>query len=52
MPWTKDQVIEVYDRNPNLTLKKLSSWSGLDVWELLTILLEDHEKKQCKKAQS
>ena len=52
MAWTKEEVIEVYDNNPNMTLKVLAAATGYNVSELLTILLEDHEKKQYKKAQS
>lgn len=52
MAWTKEEIIEVYDNNPDLTLKQMSAATGYNVSELLEILLEDHEKKQCKKAQS
>ena len=52
MAWSKDKVIEVYDRNPNLTLKIMSSASGYTVSELLEILIDNDQEKLRQRAQS
>lgn len=52
MAWTKDKVIEVYDRNPNLTLRKMSEWSGYNVSELIEILCDNDAEKLRQRAQS
>ncbi len=52
MAWTKEEVIEVYDNNPNLTLKQMSAATGYNVWELLEILIDNDQEKLRKRAQS
>lgn len=42
--WSVDEIIEVYDSSPDLTLKELSQRSGWSVRELLSLLT--HEDKQ------
>ena len=52
MAWSKDKVIEVYDRNPNLTLKVMSSASGYTVSELIEILVDNDQEKLRKRSKS
>lgn len=52
MVWTKDKVIEVYDRHPDLTLKRMSQMSGYNVSELIEILVDNDQEKLRKRAQS
>ena len=40
MPMTPDDIIELYDQNPDLTLAQLSRLSGRSVDELKEILCE------------
>lgn len=42
--WSVDEIIEVFDNSPDLTLKELSQKSGWSVRELLSLLT--HEDKQ------
>jgi predicted HTH domain antitoxin len=37
---TTETIIALYDRNPNLTLRRLSRLSGWSVSELKTLLME------------
>jgi len=34
-----EEIIELYDSNPNITLKQLSGWTGLTIPELKRILM-------------
>ena len=52
MAWSKDKVIEVYDRNPDLTLNRMSQMSGYNVSELLEILIDNDQEKLRQRAQS
>lgn len=36
---TKQEICELYDSNPNITLKQLSNWTGKSVPELKRILM-------------
>lgn len=52
MAWSKDKVIEVYDRYPDLTLKRMSQMSGYNVSELIEILVDNDQEKLRQRAQS
>lgn len=52
MAWSKDKVIEVYDRNPDLTLNRMSKMSGYNVSELLEILIDNDQEKLRKRSKS
>ena len=36
--WTKEDVVEIFDNNPDITLGELSRKSGHDISELIEIL--------------
>lgn len=36
---TNQEICELYDSNPNITLKQLSNWTGKSVPELKRILM-------------
>jgi hypothetical protein len=36
--WNSDHIIEVFDNNPNITLRELSRKSGHDISDLINIL--------------
>jgi hypothetical protein len=42
---TNDQIIDFYDRSPDLTLKELSQMTGLSVAKLKKLLMSDNSKK-------
>ena len=50
--WSKDKVIEVYDRHPDLTLNRMSQLSGYNVSELIEILCDNDAEKLRQRAQS
>jgi len=37
---TNQEICELYDSNPNITLSQLSAWTGLTVLELKRILMQ------------
>jgi hypothetical protein len=42
---TNDQIINFYDRSPDLTLKELSQMTGVSVAKLKKLLMSDNSKK-------
>jgi hypothetical protein len=42
---TNDQIIDFYDRSPDLTLKELSQMTGVSVAKLKKLLMSDNSKK-------
>jgi hypothetical protein len=42
---TNDQIIDFYDRSPDLTLQQLSQMTGLSVAKLKKLLMSDNSKK-------
>lgn len=42
---TNEQIIDFYDRSPDLTLQQLSQITGLSVAKLKKLLMSDNSKK-------
>lgn len=42
---TNDEIIDFYDRSPDLTLQQLSQMTGLSVAKLKKLLMTDNSKK-------